>query len=45
MSGGRWLTAFNTKKRQNSRTNGYTPTNISQRWTKMTTGAMELGER
>jgi hypothetical protein len=41
MSDGRWLAAFNTKKHQNSRT----PTNISQRWTKMATNAMELGER
>jgi hypothetical protein len=45
MSGGRELTTFSTKKRRNSRTDGCTPTYISQRWTKMATRAMELGER
>jgi hypothetical protein len=45
MSSGRWLTAFSTKKHRNSRTDGHTPMYISQRWTKMVTKAMELGER
>jgi hypothetical protein len=45
MSGGHWLAAFNTMKRRNSCTDGRTPTNISQRWTKMATSALELGER
>jgi hypothetical protein len=45
MIGGRWLVAFNMKKRQNSYTNGCTPLNISQRWIKMATSIMELGER
>jgi hypothetical protein len=44
MSGGRVLAAFSTKKRRNSRTDGCTPSYISQRWTKMATRAMELGE-
>jgi hypothetical protein len=45
MSGGCWLIASITKKCQNSRTDGRTPTNISQKWTKMATSVMELGER
>jgi hypothetical protein len=45
MSGGRVLVAFSMRKRQNSRTDGRTPTYISQRWTNMATRAMELGER
>jgi hypothetical protein len=45
MSGGCWLTAINTKKCRNSRTDGRTTMNISQRWTKMTTSIMELEER
>jgi hypothetical protein len=45
MSSGHWLAAFNTKKHWNSRTDGRTATNISQRWMKMATSAMELGER
>jgi hypothetical protein len=45
MSSGRGLTAFSTKKRRNSRTDGCTPTYISQKWTKMATRAMEFGER
>jgi hypothetical protein len=44
MSGGRGLTTFSTKKRRNSRTDGCTPTYISQRWMKMATRAMVLGE-
>jgi hypothetical protein len=45
MSGGRWLAAFITNKQRNRSTDGRTPTNISQRWTKITTYVMELGER
>jgi hypothetical protein len=45
MSGGCVLAAFSMKKRQNICTNGYTPTYNSQRWTKMATRAMDLGER
>jgi hypothetical protein len=33
------------KKRRNSRTDGRTPMNISQMWTKMDTRAMEFRER
>jgi hypothetical protein len=45
MSGGRWLIAFSMKKHCNSCTDGHTTMYISQRWTKMATRAMELGER
>jgi hypothetical protein len=45
MSGGCRLTAFIMKKSQNNRTDGRTPTNISQRWMKIATSVMELGER
>jgi hypothetical protein len=38
-------TTFITKKRQNNRTDCCTPMNISQKWTKMATSMMELGER
>jgi hypothetical protein len=45
MSGGCWLAAFITKKRRNNRTDGRTPTNMSQKWMKIATRVMELGER
>jgi hypothetical protein len=45
MSSGHGLAAFSMKKRRNSRTDGRTLTYISQRWMKMATKAMELGER
>jgi hypothetical protein len=45
MSGGCWLASFITKKCQNNRTDGRTPTNILQKWMKMATSVMELGER
>jgi hypothetical protein len=45
MSGGRVLAAFSMKKSRNSRSDGRTPTYISQRWMKMATKAMELGDR
>jgi hypothetical protein len=32
-------------KHRNNRTDGHTPTNILQKWTKIATSVMELGER
>jgi hypothetical protein len=43
MSGGCWLTAFITKKRQNNCTDGRTPTNILQKSMKIATRVPELG--
>jgi hypothetical protein len=45
MSGGCWLVAFISKKHWNNHTDGYTPMNVSRKWTKMATSLMELGER
>jgi hypothetical protein len=39
------FTQRNTWKRRNSRTDIYTPTNISQKWAKITISVMECSDK